>query len=277
MFCAFCCSPLQAEQQYFVLSHKLPEGLELESAFFVVNHGERIRRYSATIFSGFEINGESGAERLTAAVRIPANRVGSQLEYSLVAARKDGALAFFPIEQVALPLPDYLLRGADGIRSKLLAVKENLKSWEAQVEIQRQSLERLRSDAEVIGNLQRLSEVRQNITDLRSLQTKAAATIDHLKTSINNIKRHTRKPAGFARRQAQLTKQVAELAEAAKSAESGEASRRNYQERKLKRDLELIELARFENPDMLRARLQQLRAKRQELEQKMESSRQAQG
>lgn len=105
------------------------------------------------------------------------------------------------------------------IRSSLIARKGELKQLNQEIQDQAETIGRLKRDAELVGDGQRLTQVEREILEL---QTKSAG----LRRDAETLQRfltlgsNEPEPRNFAKRMNDLTRQTAELASAAKDAEA---------------------------------------------------------
>jgi hypothetical protein len=152
----------------------------------------------------------------------------------------------------------------DALREYLLKRKQEARSWQTQIDAQDDSLRRLRADADIVADLSRIVEVREDIDrvrqSIRGLQQDQANLEEFLR-----LARTGPQPRNFASRERQLTKQIVELADVAKGTESGEFSRRSDAEREVQQQLALIEQARGLDLDGLQRELVQLRKLKRDL------------
>jgi len=200
-----------------------------------------------------------------ARLSIPANV--RTIESAFILFSKTERFAFLSPETKPVSELTSIGSSVEELKIRLQERQEQLKSWKMQAKVQGESLERLRSDAEVIGNLGRLTIGVEE-------RDRTLAAITNIKGDIDNL-RHFLKlansapvPSNFKRRENILTKQLAELANSATMAEKEERQRKSHSEGKLRRELALIEDTRTDNIDQLRRDLEQLRSRRKALEQR---------
>ncbi len=195
----------------------------------------------------------------------------STLQYSLILRGDGGSIKFVPPH--ILPLSAVRKRTLEGLRERLAQRKKLLESWRVQERVQHDSLERLREDAEVIGNLGRIAEKAE---ELKRVRLEIAGT----EKDIQNLQRFLKlasksaEPQNFVKRRAILNQQLEELVKQARAMEAGERERKVTGETKLQRELRLVEETRTDDYDVLRDELSRLRESRKILEEKyMELSR----
>ena len=153
--------------------------------------------------------------------------------------------------------------GSTGLlRERLLQRKGILKTQLIRQREQESALERLRADADVIANLSRIVEVREETARARSAEHDLEKDIANLQELLR-LARTAPLPKNFAGRESQLTRQIAELADAARLAESQEQGRRATSEEELQRRVAIIERTRNADYDALQREL--LRVRRQRL------------
>jgi len=190
------------------------------------------------------------------------------LQHALLAEAEGGAQVFLPPR--LLPLNQENLFGAsvDNLREHLQQRKKSLESWQVQLRVQRESLERLRADAEVIGNLGRIAERAEELQRVR-------AQIRDIEKDMQSLQRFLKlaskgpEPRNFVRRHHTLTQQLDELVRSARDMEAGERQRKNKGEAELNRDLKLVEATRDDDYDALREELSKVRRERAALEEKL--------
>ncbi len=173
-----------------------------------------------------------------------------------------GETAFFPFEAQDETFSKLSL---DSAKELLREKNEVLDSIKVQLRVQNDTLERLRSDAEVIGNLGRITEKTSEYRRLKGQIENLNRDIENLNSFIEMAGKGE-DPRNFAARQTMLTEQLDQIVKAAQAMETGERSRRNKGESDLQRDLHLLEITRDDNYDELKAELQNLRRQRVALE-----------
>ena len=147
-----------------------------------------------------------------------------------------------------------------------LSIRERmgvLENWKKQLAQQEASLKRLRSDVDVIADIGRIVEVREESKQILKRIDDIGRDLDELAATVGKMKNKPA-PSNFLRREAELTQQLAELAGTAKRAESSaqSASRKGRQ----KSDQQLIEAAKGLEISDLEAKLKELEQQRQKLE-----------
>ena len=144
------------------------------------------------------------------------------LNFSLVLVSKDSHYFFFPPETIGNLSSEDL--GVDPYRLKeqLKDKLAELRNLELTGKKQEASLNRLRADAEIIGNFNQIFSAHDE-------KERLLAEIRGLSNDIETMKNFSKvrpEPANFSRREGELTRQLAELAAAARNVESGESDRR---------------------------------------------------
>ncbi len=143
------------------------------------------------------------------------------------------------------------------LQAHLVEQQGVLKSWEVQMDAQKESLRRLRADAEVIADVGKIVDAREELervsTDILTYEKYIASLKEALK-----LVKLLPVPRNFSQRELQLTQQLQELAQAVRQAESGEIDRRAAYEEGLQRKLEIVEETRFDDLETLENTYQRL-------------------
>ncbi len=187
------------------------------------------------------------------------------IRFYVLVLNSDGKYMRFPENGTATP-GETSVRDPDALREYLIQRKEVLKSWQMQIQVQEDSLARLRADAEVIGSLGKIVEVQDEIEKTKKSIRDLEGDMENLQYFLK-ASHSSELPINYAAREAQLTKQIAELAAAAKFAESSELKRSSLTQAELQRKLALVESTRGEDYDGLQRDLLRLRSKRMALQQ----------
>ncbi|MDC0358290.1 hypothetical protein OAO01_05685, partial [Oligoflexia bacterium] len=243
-----------------------------EAAFFFVNVGNvgKTSKLKAVLIPPYQMGSENleGTGHWLAGVRVPVPRNTRKLEYSIIFIGRNGEYDFVPNVIWDLTRKKMLPGVPEELRALLNERKEVLQSWQIQLESQAGSLQRLKADADVIGNLGKAYQVDDQVAAINIEIKNVEKDISRLKKFVLLASRSTT-PKNFARRELQLTQQLKELAMTSRSIEQGEALRGSQAEANLQQKLRLVEATRFSNPDQLRSELIRLRRRRLELEQKL--------
>lgn len=197
--------------------------------------------------------------------RVSVPREQSVVTFSTILVGKDNNYAFVPPSRWDLKTKETFAGSNELIREKLLDRKKVLQSWKVQVDAQTSSLQRLRKDAEVIANVGKIIEVKEENERANSDIEAIQKDIDNLKHSLTIVKSFPA-PKNFSKRELELTEQLAQLADSARAAESNEFNRRTIAENALQKNLALLEATRDANPAELEQQLANLIAERQKLE-----------
>lgn len=148
--------------------------------------------------------------------------------------------------------------GADQLRDFVSLKRDELKLLESQIRIQEESLERLRSDAEVIGRLKSLVRLKDEV-DLNQRTLEFLARDQAVLDEFIRIAKGRAAPLNFNAREAQLNKATSELAERAKRAEAAGKGGRAKVDQDLQEKLRLIERHRSVNLEALQREVAILR------------------
>lgn len=265
------CAPLAAGAQQaagvrIILDRSAQCDFVPARAFFIIDFGgDRVEKLAAEVMvaHGEASAAEPGTWYFGAGLIVPPGT--KLLQHALLVEGGGGAQVYLPPRMLMLTDENLFGASADNLREFLLQRKSKLESWQVQLRVQRDSLERLRADADVIGNLGRIAERAEELQRVR-MQT------GDVEKDMQNLQRFIRlaskgpEPRNFVRRKHSLTEQLDELVRAARDMEAGERQRKNRSELDLHRDLKLVETTRNDNYDALREELSALRRKRMALE-----------
>lgn len=242
----------------------------VEGFFLISVDDETSRRLKATIVPAYEqvplTNVVENASRkwLFGAQFNPGRRI-ARYQYSLVIIGKGNEYLLVGPVLVELGKSSQFTESVDDLREKLLKRKEVLKSWDLQIKAQEENLERLRADADVIANLGRIVEVKEETDGLRAGIKDLDKDAENLRKFLRLVKTHAA-PKNYVGRESQLTKQIAELAAVAKNAEGGEQGRKSQSGQELQQKMAILEQTRTEDYDALQRALIKLRRQRMQLE-----------
>ena len=257
-------SPPSTLKRYVTLDHSVDLSFTPEDILYFVDFGdsvgERIR--GSLLQSRAEKSSlKEGLRHWSSAARIPVPEGKDTVYYGVLYIGRDRKFYLEPRNGREVKNSE----STDALREKLLQKKELLKSWEIQVKTQEETLQRLRDDANVIGNLGRILEVKDELEHTHEVTSMLDRDIDNLKEFLR-LARARVMPKNYAGREEQLTRQIADLAQAAKGAESQEFSRKSKAQGELQRKLGLIEQTRNDSFDDLQRALVKLKAQRESLE-----------
>ncbi|MCB0309684.1 MAG: hypothetical protein KDD42_00530 [Bdellovibrionales bacterium] len=221
------------------------------SAEFSAAQAERdLKQSSKRWLFGAKFISPSGAERLESSLLIIGEK---QREYFA--------------DPVVLNLKSDVNRpeSVDGLRELLLQRKKQLKEWRAVHDAQAETLADLRVDADRIANLQRIVDLQNDLKRVEVEKRGVETDIETLRHSLQLVNTQS-PPRRFTTREAELTRQLAQLTSVARSTESEEQQRQTTSQLELQRKLDMIESNSLENVDDLHDRLQDLRRRREILE-----------
>ena len=260
---------LAADEGEPILLHTIAQlSFEPEAAFFLVEfEEENIHKIPALVVPTFSERTESGPYQewiLGAVIALP--KEINQLLFSAVLSTTGGKQAIVPPSSWVRDSESDTITSPDDLREVLLQRKGVQKSLEAEVETYQTTLERLRKDANIIGGLDRIVDLQEEIVEskaaLEGLET------DRLKlASLLREVRTQKTPKNFTRRERELTKQLSEITQAASQTESSEFERQAETDAILQQKIAFIESTRYDNPRLLRQELFRLRNIRMQLEQ----------
>jgi len=235
---------------FFVNFDRSGEPLRLEGAITPVLNGQGVfaekRRWVAGV-----------------SLRPPAKR--RKVLCSLLILGEEKQIYFEPELEIDLTPGMSEVLSTDGLRTRLLQKKDTLASWQLQISAQQESLQRLREDASVIGNLGRIIELREEVERVKANADNLERDLGHMREFIK-IARTRPLPKNYSLREGDLVRQIAELADAAKGAESQEYQRKTHVEGELQRKLSIIEQTRNDDYDELQGELVRVRRQRMQVE-----------
>ena len=210
-------------------------------------------------------DGVAGSYRYHAGTVFKSEKPVETIEFSLLAHGKGNQfwMKHFPEEELAADHPRML--SVEGMRKKVLAAKSLQKQWEDKLTTDKETLRRLRKDAEVIGNLGRITRLLEQLDLLKEEQARLVEDKARLQDFLKKASSQA-KPKNFVRRQAELTGQLEELARIVQGVEESETVRKSLSEAELQRRLALIEETRLADADDLESQLKQLQQARKRIE-----------
>jgi len=143
-----------------------------------------------------------------------------QVQYSILIAGTANRYEFVPsITMHIADLPPWWASSAqlniaglpiDQVRAQLLLTKERIKAEQKKRKVAVNELEKIRMDAEVIGNFAKILELRSERNRLDAEAAASEVYAASLKRSLERAKSPAT-PSNFPRRELQLTQQIAEL------------------------------------------------------------------
>ncbi|RMG40518.1 MAG: hypothetical protein D6719_10730 [Candidatus Dadabacteria bacterium] len=249
---------------FIVLDSVATFSFEPRQSFFIYYFDSGpVRRREALLVKGVSPDtADNGEEKLffagTSVVRPPGAR---EVTYVLVVSGKYQRYYMTPVQKLGID-SNRLFSGSVSKLQKYIKKQQTvLESWKAQYAVQQNNLERLRRDAEIIGNLGRIVEVQQDIEREQGRLVELEEDINQLKEFIK-LAGSSPPPRNFKRREVQLARDLSELADAAKRAEENEELRREDAVSMLQHKVALIEETRFEDLEALKRELAGLRQRR---------------
>lgn len=157
----------------------------------------------------------------------------------------------------------------DAIKSQILENRNRIEQLLLEDQKQQEILVKLRRDAEIIGGLGRIVEVKEELNKIKL----ASDAIDRDIQSLENLLNVTKtlpKPLNFARREVALTKSLLELANSARSLEriGNTNSQVDLQdsEQNLERRLALVNSSKYEQLDKLESEYERLSSMLKQIE-----------
>lgn len=235
---------------------------EPSDAFFLVSFDAgRVLRVPAMIVrleGESSVRGDVAPVTYGAGARVRPPRGSSQVSFSTVFLGTANRLEFVPPTTLELSEASLNRSSTDTLREQLLQRKAVLGSWRMQAQAQEDSLNRLRADAEVIGDFGRILDKKEEIerakNDLASVK-KDIQNLDHFL----KLAKTRPAPVNQVGREAQLVKQLSEITQVSHAVELTEIRRRASAETELQRKLALIEATRQDDLATLTSELERLR------------------
>lgn len=249
---------------YVIVDRLVEAPFELSDALLFIDfHDGNVSRFYATVVPVESDNKKNSHWFVGTKVKLPADV--NDLTLSVIMLGGTGEVLVAAPTAWQAPRDEKGALTPELLRAHLVEQEGVLKSWDVQIDAQKDSLRRLRADAEVIADVGKILDVREEIE--RSNIEIAAIDRDMLtlKTALQEVKKLP-SPRNFSQREVQLTQQLAELAAVAKEAETNEFQRRTETEGDLQRKLEIIETTRFDDLESLERMYERLQERIKRLE-----------
>ena len=154
---------------------------------------------------------------------------------------------------------------AEELREELGRARSELQALKSEEKLQEVSVQRVRSEAAHVINIERIVEIREQVLHLKEQYDALESERKVLEASLISMKSRPA-PRNFARREFELTRVVSELGEVVKKVESEERLRNAETQSKRQRKLSMIEGAKSLDGVALAGELAELRKRRAELE-----------
>lgn len=232
-------------------------------SFFLVSfdESELYLRVPAVLadLSGGKSRTEGTLAVYAAGARVEPPPEARAVTYHAVFLGPEGRLEFVPAEKIVLNEDTLRAATPEALREALLQRKGELGSWRMQAQAQEESLKRLRSDAEIIGDFGRIIDKKEELEKTRTDTESVRRDIENLRRFLRLAKGRSA-PVNQVGREAQLVGQLGELAKRSSAVEMGEVRRRAGAEAELQRKLALIEATRGDDLGGLVSELTRLRA-----------------
>lgn len=259
-------SLLCAQEQRLLVDFELPLSFVPDSASVIVLTENTFARKPAFIVPPVISDEEpaSTAGKWLFGARVPQPEKGSP-RYGLVVFGRGGEVAYAPLGGRATNDPVDSFQDTESLHSYIEQRKDRLNAAMSVEAEQEGELKRLRSDVDLIADIGRIVEVREeSLTTEQNLSRLDKDTKD-LERSLQQVSSYP-PPRNFLRREAELSKQVIELGAAAKQAEDKAKKTEAEQPETPAQKRELIESVKDENEQALVQKLGTLRRYRTELE-----------
>jgi len=251
-----CATSAAARPVEVMLDDEVTPPFEPENTFFLLElPGQEVQRVRAVAVSPFtSADGQSRSWTVGAEITIPEEV--KEFRYSILVVGP--AQQFFVASERTW---NGALPSIEQLRALLLESKASLQSKEKSLASALADVRRLRADADAIANLGRIVEVEAQMKVARAELESIERDRKNLQDLLTQVKAAP-PPKNFARREVELTSQIAELAAAAKSAEAGEVQRVALEQRRIA----MVDEVATEDLPSLEAELQRLRAEREAIE-----------
>ena len=193
-----------------------------QDAFFLIEYSQdgSVKRQRGMLVPVNEHDVDNARWLVGTKVSLPP---GAQtIKFSIVLVSKDNRYFFFPPATVDNLGSEELGVDPAGLKDRLKSKLDELHTLEITAKKQDATLNRLRADAEIIGNFNQIFSAHDE-------KERLLAEIRGLNNDIETMKNFSKvrpEPANFSRREGELTRQLAELAAAARNVESGESARK---------------------------------------------------
>ncbi len=206
----------------------------------------------------------AGAGKWIFGTRISQPEKGN-LRYGLIVFGRGGEVAYAPLQGREARDPVDSFQDAEAMRSYIEQRKNRLNAAMSLEAEQESKLRSLRSDVDLIADIGRIVEVREeSLTTEQNLSRLDKDTTD-LERSLQQVSSYP-PPRNFLRRESELSRQVIELGAAAKQAEDRARKAEAGQTETPAQKRELIESVKDENEQALVQKFGTLRRYRMELE-----------
>ncbi|WKZ56089.1 MAG: hypothetical protein QY326_04960 [Bdellovibrionota bacterium] len=187
------------------------------------------------------------------------------IRYQVILMSEQGQLATIPTVTVRAEDKSTAGMSTSALREAIERAREELRAVQLQRSKQRANHERLKRDAAVIGNVERIVAAKQEVDFVQGELDALLRDEARLKRLLN-LARQAPNPLNFRFRELTLASESTALNNAAREAERSEFQRRMNMERELQLELKAMEKARAEDPAELERDLERLRQRRKEME-----------
>lgn len=256
--------PIRCVADGHLLIVKAPEAFRPSEAIFLVRENEKTE-----LIAQRAVLLEVGEDKeLLAVALIKPEVLLRSAECSVLFKEGDANFSFHSVPSKDCNSDSFAEGGIGELNKRISQSEEELRVLRQSIDEDQEQIRRLRSDAEVIGNLGRITEKAEQIKVLEEQKTRITQDIERLSTFLKQAAVQT-SPRNFTRRQLELTTQLEELAEVVQSVEQDESARRSFSEAQLQRQLAMIEETRSARVPELEAALQSLNSAVSRLERRL--------
>ena len=256
-----------AEPQSVLITKELLLRFAPESVYLFIDspRGEVRRIAGAAAPVPTEGEARSGLQRWLVGGAVNALEVGEPLTVSVLVLGLGNNVSVVPPFRFEPGEEAFKLSDSEAIRARLYSTKATITQMRTEIEVQAASVSRLKRDADELANVKKILEIRDEALLARDYAAGVQRDIDRLTAAVKFVKLLPL-PKSYARREVELTQQLAELTEAATHAERSERERRVASEGQLQTRMQLLERTRGISLEALQEEREALRQKRAELE-----------
>jgi len=262
---------LYAEEHRLLIDFELSLSFLPEEAWIIVSDGKTLDRQPAFTVppADVEMEGVKDERTLGTGKWLFGGRVVPPVKgnarYGLLVFGKVGQVAFAPLRGRAAGEVIDNFQDTESLHGYIQQRKERLNAAMSIEAEQEAELKRLRSDVDLIADIGRIVEVREESISTEENLKRLDKDTQDLERSLQQVSAYPT-PRNFLRREAELSKQTIELGGAAKAAEERAKKNEAEQIETPAQKRELIESVKDENEQALVQKLGTLRRYRLELE-----------
>lgn len=189
----------------------------------------------------------------------------SSVEYRVLLVGEGGQMAMIQAQTVAREQGGTAGLATKELRDRVEGMRADLRKLLLDQGAQRATIERLKRDASIIGNVERIVSTREETATLQE-EVDTLSRDERRLERLLELAKSSSTPSNYRLRELTLNAENAALASAVRAAEKGEFQRRVAMEHRLQEELRLIEKSKRENPDELAGELERLRQRNKLME-----------